>query len=196
MLARVDDDELPKNEPIRIRQEIDHPRRKPKTRSRKERGLKLAKVRGEQHKGKEKNAELLRSIQQIFSKIVLTLNSTRPLARLSYRQTGPEGIDKTWALIPLVTPQNRHLAYRSDHATTRTVSLWKRPPGIMCTSKHTHYAGGIKVARVTQVHDGTHKRIYIQLQRLHESRMQIYIQRSKSYIKQIASEYGQEFKWA
>jgi hypothetical protein len=39
---------------------------------------------------------------------------------------------------------NRHLAYRSDHATTRTVSLWKRPPGIMCTSKHTHYAGGIE----------------------------------------------------
>jgi hypothetical protein len=39
-----------------------------------------------------------------------------------------------------VTSQNRHLTYLSDHATTRTVSLWKRPPGIMCTSKHTHYA--------------------------------------------------------
>jgi hypothetical protein len=44
----------------------------------------------------------------------------------------------------------------------------------MCTSQHTHYAGGIKVAIVTQVHDGTHKRIYNKSQRLHESRIQIY----------------------
>jgi hypothetical protein len=36
----------------------------------------LAKVRGEKHKGKEKNADLLRSIPRIFSKIVLTLDTT------------------------------------------------------------------------------------------------------------------------
>jgi hypothetical protein len=59
-----------------------------------------------------------------------------------------------------VTPQNRHLVDYSDHATIYMMSLWKRPPGIMRTSKNTHYAGGVKVATVTQVHDGTHKRIY------------------------------------
>jgi hypothetical protein len=131
----------------------------------------------------------------IFSKIILTLDTTTSVARLTYRQTGPVVIDKTWALIPLVTPQNRHLAYRSDQATTRTVSLWKRPPGIMCTSKHT-LCGWNRVATVTQVHDGTHKRIYNNHEDFTSQNIQIYIQRSKSYIKKIASEYGQEYKWA
>jgi hypothetical protein len=119
---------------------------KPKTqRSGQERELKLAKVRREKQSGKEKNADLLRTIQRIFSKIVFDtrLNNVRwqgyPSGRLD-----PWVSTKPVALIPLVMPQNRHLAYRSEHATTRTMSLWKRPPSIMCTSKHTHYAGGIE----------------------------------------------------
>jgi hypothetical protein len=115
MLAHVDDDELEKNGPNRIKARNRPPTWDPKVREVDGReGSKLAKVRGEKHRDKEKNADLLRFIQHIFSKIVLTLDSTRPLARLSYRQTGPVGIDKTWALIPLVTPQNRHLADYSD----------------------------------------------------------------------------------
>jgi hypothetical protein len=43
-----------------------------------------------------------------------------------------------------VTPQNRHLADDSASATIRMMSLWKRPPDIMRTSKHTHYAGGFE----------------------------------------------------
>jgi hypothetical protein len=42
--------------------------------------------------------------------------------------------------------------------------------------------GGIKVAVVTQVHDGTHK-TYI-ITKTPRVKIQIYIQRSKSYIKQ------------
>jgi hypothetical protein len=94
-----------------------------------------------------------------LAKIVLTLDSTRPLARLTYRQTGPVGINKTWALIPLVTPQNRHLANYSSHATIRTMSLWKHTTKRLVHVQHARDAGGIKVATVTQVHDGTHKRI-------------------------------------
>jgi hypothetical protein len=92
------------------------------------------------------------------------------------------GIDKTWALIPLVTPQNRHLADHSAQATTRRVSLWKRLPSIICTPKYTYYTGGIKVAAVTKVHDGTHK-TYI-ITKNPRVKIQIYIQRFKSYIKQ------------
>jgi hypothetical protein len=57
-------------------------------------------------------------------------------------------------------------------------------------SQHARDVGGIKVAMVTQVHDGTHKRIYNN----HEDSM---IQESKYTYKdpnhtysQIASEYG------
>jgi hypothetical protein len=78
------------------RLDIVHPRRNLKLEEEGKRvDSKHAKVRGEKHKGKEKNAKLLRTIQLIFSKIVLTLDSTRPLARLSYRQTRHVGIDKT-----------------------------------------------------------------------------------------------------
>jgi hypothetical protein len=106
------------------------------------------------------------------------------------------GIDKTWALIPLVTPLDRHLADRSAHATTHRVSLWKRPPSIICTSKYTYYAGGIKVATVTQVNDGTHKRIYNNHEDSMRQESKYTYKDPKSYIKQIASEYGQEYKWA
>jgi hypothetical protein len=34
------------------------------------------------------------------------------------------------------------------------------PPSASCTSQHARDAGGIKIATVTQVYDGTHKRIY------------------------------------
>jgi hypothetical protein len=97
-----------------------------------------------------------------------------------------------------VTPQNRHLADYSDQATIYMMSLWKRPPSIICTSKYTHYAGGIIVATVTQVHDGTHKRIYNNHEdsMSQESKKKIQYKDLKSYIKQIASEYGQEYKWA
>jgi hypothetical protein len=48
MLAHVDDEELPKNEPIRIKQEIVHPRRNLRLREvGKGEESKLAKVRGE-----------------------------------------------------------------------------------------------------------------------------------------------------
>jgi hypothetical protein len=81
----------------------------------------------------------------MFSKIVLTLETQRPLARLSYRQSGPVGINKTLALIPLVTPQNRHLANYSNHATIRTMSLWKRTTKQVVHMQHARDAGGIKI---------------------------------------------------
>jgi hypothetical protein len=62
--------------------------------------------------------------------------------------------------------------------------------------QHARDAGGIKVATDTQVHDGTHKRIYNITMKTPRVKISKYtIQRSKSYIKQIASEYGQEYKW-
>jgi hypothetical protein len=44
-----------------------------------------------------------------------------------------------------VTPQNRHLANYSKHATIRMMSLWKRTTKQNVHKQHTHYAGGIKV---------------------------------------------------
>jgi hypothetical protein len=70
------------------------------------------------------------------------------------------GIDKTWALIPLVTPQNWHVANYSNHATIRMMSVWKRTTKRLVHVQHARDVGGIKVATVTQVHDGTQKRIY------------------------------------
>jgi hypothetical protein len=70
------------------------------------------------------------------------------------------GIDKTWALIQLVTPQNRHVVNYSNHATIRMMSVWKRTTKRLVHVQHARDGGGIKVATVTQVHDGTHKRIY------------------------------------
>jgi hypothetical protein len=67
----------------------------------------------------------------------------------------------------------------------------------MCTLKHAHKAGGIKVATVTQVHDETHKIIYNRTMKTPTIQEYKYtIQRSKSYIKQIVSEYKQEYKCA
>jgi hypothetical protein len=59
--------------------------------------------------------------------------------------------------------------------------------------QHARDAGGIKVATVTQVHDGTHKRIYNNHKDSTSQESKYTIQRSKSYIKKIASEYGQEY---
>jgi hypothetical protein len=75
-------------------------------------------------------------------------------------QTGPVGIDKTWALIPLVMPQNRYLADYSDQATIYMMSIWKRTTKRLVHVQHARDVGGIKVATVTQVHNRTHKRIY------------------------------------
>jgi hypothetical protein len=58
-----------------------------------------------------------------------------------------------------VMPQNRHLADYSDQATIYMMSLWKRTTKRLMHVQHARDAGGIKVATVTQVHDGTHKRI-------------------------------------
>jgi hypothetical protein len=67
---------------IGLRQEIVHPRRNLELEEGgKRENSKLIKVRGEEHKGKKKNAELVRTIQHIFIKIVLTLDLTRLLAR-------------------------------------------------------------------------------------------------------------------
>jgi hypothetical protein len=54
------------------------------------------------------------------------------------------GIDKTLALIPLVMPQNQHLANYSKHTTIRMMSLWKRTTKQNVHKQHTHYVGGIK----------------------------------------------------
>jgi hypothetical protein len=70
-------------EPIRIRQEIVHPRRNLQLGEEgKREDSKLIKVRGESIEGKEKNTELLRSIQHIFSKIVLTLDTTMSVGKV------------------------------------------------------------------------------------------------------------------
>jgi len=59
-----------------------------------------------------------------------------------------------------ITPQNRHVANYSNHATIRMMSVWKRTTKRLVHVQHERDAGGIKVATITQVHDGTHKRIY------------------------------------
>jgi hypothetical protein len=82
-----------------------------------------------------------------------------------------------------VTPQNRYLANYSNHATIRTMSLWKRPPSKMCMSQHTHYAGGIKVVTLHRLTMEPTK-IYNITAKTPRVKIQIYIQRSKSYIKQ------------
>jgi hypothetical protein len=78
--------------------------------------------------------------------------------------------DKLWKLkIPLwikvfgwyCNAPNRHLANYSDHATIYMMSFWKRTTKHLVHIRHARDAGGIKLATVTQVHDGTHKRIYI-----------------------------------
>jgi hypothetical protein len=55
------------------------------------------------------------------------------------------GINKTWPLIPLVMPQNWHLANYSNHATIRMMSLWKRTTKRLVHMQHARDAGGIKV---------------------------------------------------
>jgi hypothetical protein len=60
-----------------------------------------------------------------------------------------------------MTPQNRHLADHSDHATIYMMSLWKRTTKRLVHVQHARDAGGIKLATVTQVHDGTHKQYII-----------------------------------
>jgi hypothetical protein len=59
----------------------------------------------------------------------------------------------------------------------------------MTTKQNVHVAtytlgGWNQGSNITQVHNGTHKRIYNITTKLHDSRIQIYLQRSKSYIKQ------------
>jgi hypothetical protein len=64
-------------------------------------------------------------------------------------------------------------------------------------SQHTYYAGGIKVATVTQVHDGTHKRIYNITAKTPRVKISKYTYKDPNHTKkQIASEYGQEYKRA
>jgi hypothetical protein len=76
------------------------------------------------------------------------------------------------------------------------MSLWKRTTKRLVHVQHARDAGGIKVATVTQVHDETHKRIYNNHEDSTSQESKYTIQISKSYIKQMASEYGQEYKWA
>jgi hypothetical protein len=58
-----------------------------------------------------------------------------------------------------VMPQNRHLADYSNHATIYMVSLWKRTTKRLVHVGACTWCGWNRVAIVTQVHDGTHKRI-------------------------------------
>jgi hypothetical protein len=96
--------------------------------------------------------------------------------------------------VKTVTPQNRHLTNYSNHATIRTMSLWK------CTTKQNKHVatytlcGWNQGSNIAQVHDETHKRIYSTTAKTPTSQEYKYIKRSKSYIKQIVSEYGQEYK--
>jgi hypothetical protein len=83
----------------------------------------------------------------------------------------------------IVTPQNRHLANYSNHATIRKMSLWKRT-----TKQNMHVAtytlcGWNQDSNIAQVHDGTHKRIYNN-HNDSTSQESKYIPRFKSYIKQ------------
>ena len=59
-----------------------------------------------------------------------------------------------------VTLRDRYYVDLSDFRQFHIITILGRPPGIMSTSQHTHYAGGI-VMIITIVHDGTHKRTYI-----------------------------------
>jgi hypothetical protein len=76
------------------------------------------------------------------------------------KNTTPYTLDNYNFFNQTVTPQNRHLANYSNHATILTMSLWKRT-----TKQNMHVAtytlcGWNQDSNVTRVHDGTHKRIY------------------------------------
>jgi hypothetical protein len=113
----------------------------------------------------------------------LTLDTTTSVGKVILQAERIRGYQQNLALIPLVMPQNWHLANYSIHATIRTLSLWKRT-----TKQNMHVStytlcGWNQDSNVTQVHDGTHKRIYNN----HEdstSQESKYIQRFKSYLKQ------------
>jgi hypothetical protein len=97
VIAHVDDDELPNSGPIRLKARDRPPTRKPKLKEVGKRDdSKLGEVRGDKQKGKEKNAELLRSIQLIFSKNSFYTRLNSSVGKVILRQTGPVGIDKTW----------------------------------------------------------------------------------------------------
>jgi hypothetical protein len=84
----------------------------------------------------------------------------------------------------LVMPQNRHLADYSNQATIYMMSLWKRTTKRLVHVVACTRCGWIQVATVTQVHDGTHKRIYNITTKTPRVKISKYtIQRSKSYIK-------------
>jgi hypothetical protein len=96
-----------------------------------------------------------------------------------------------------VTSENRHLADYSASATIYTMSLWKRTTKRLVHVAACTWCGWNRVATVTQVHDGTHKRIYNRTMKTPTSQEYKYtIQRSKSYKKQIASQYGQRIQMA
>ena len=112
----------------------------------------------------------MRSFQITFSKIVWKLYKQRPLARVSYRQSGPTGYRKTRALIPLCNAPKSVLCRLGRYRQSRIITILGRPPGITCMSQDTRYAGGI-VITLEQFSMEPTKNIYIQ-QRLTESRVQ------------------------
>jgi hypothetical protein len=61
-----------------------------------------------------------------LAKIVLTLDTTTSVGKVILQADWTRGYRQNLALIPLVTPQNRHLADYSDQATIYMMSLWKR----------------------------------------------------------------------
>jgi hypothetical protein len=102
-----DDDDLPKNGPIRIKARDRPPTQKPKLKEEgKREDSKLAKVRRESTKVRSKMQSYLELTNSFLAKIVLTLDSTTSFGKVILQADWTRGYRQNLALIPLVTPQN------------------------------------------------------------------------------------------
>jgi hypothetical protein len=96
-----------------------------------------------------------------LAKIVLTLDSTTSVGKVilqadwthGYRQN--LGSDTTCD-----TPKTGTLQMIALLPQSTRCRFGNAPPSTSCTLQHARDTGGIKVATDTQVHNGTHKRMY------------------------------------
>ena len=108
----------------------------------------------------------------------MTLDSTTSVGKVNLQaERAKRGIDEPELWYHFVTPQNRYPVDSSDPAKIRTISILTAPTNNSYTSKHARDDGGINdniVVSLQQVHEGTHKRTYIQqrLQRVKNTNTQ------------------------
>ena len=94
-----------------------------------------------------------------------------------------------------VTPVESALCSFSDPRQIRIETIQRRPPSTMCTSKHTHDAGGIKVATLQQfTMEPKNEYIYTTTTRTSQEYKYIQYKDPNHSGSEILSEYGQEYK--